>query len=230
MSLCFAKVLSNNDPRKRWWSKQHFMYFENTNGTTGIELKLSACLQTRTSRRTSRILSSFQNPIFSPSSALLPLVKDALTKPVVHPCGLPLCRIVVRTILTGDVNHRLSFATEERIAFTNAPLRPVPLQPDATETDLLPLAKLLPLSVVLEHAPSGWTEELAVAVAVADVALLQAVPQALRLLPLLLPSLLSSLHLLSEQLVFFNLLSYGFYRKMTSRKLEWRTLSRFSVN
>ena len=76
------------------------------------------------------------------------------------------------TILAGHINRCLSFAAEKGVAFAAAPLRPIALQPDAAEADLLTFAKILPLFEVLEHASCSWTKELAVAVAVTDVALL----------------------------------------------------------
>merc|ERR1719234_1296435 len=129
------------------------------------------------------------------------------------------------TILASHINHRLSFAAEKWVASATTPICPVALQPDAPEAYLLPLAKLLPLFKVFEHAPCSWTKELAVAVAVADIALLWT---PVGLSAIVISSLLPCLFL-PKQFIFFNFLSYGFYRKMTTRKLGCLLLSKLFV-
>ena len=109
------------------------------------------------------------------------------------------------TILAGHINQSLRFAGKERVAGAQALLRPISLHPHTPKADLLALAKLLPLLEVLEHASRFWTEELAVAVAVTDVAKLEA--PAVGLFPIF--SLLPCLFL-SEQFIFFFFLFYGY--------------------
>merc|ERR1719234_1826501 len=125
------------------------------------------------------------------------------------------------TILASHINHCLSFAAEEGVTSATTPICPVALQPDTPEADLLPLAKLLPLFKVFEHAPCSWTKELAVTVAVADVALFWT---PVGLSAIVISSLLSCLFL-PKQFIFLNFSSNCFYRKMTTRKLGCLLLS-----